>query len=351
MRPDLVMITQAVDEEDPVLGFTPGWINALARHVGRLSVYCLRKGKCDLPENVSLHVLGEGRLRRLWRLRKGLNSDLKLMNVRAVFAHMCPKYAVAAGRILRGNVPIILWYAQWASSRWLTAAHRISHVVLTPVEESCPIRSEKVRVVGHGIDTEKFKPIAGKPRNGVVVLSAGRMAREKRYDVLIEAVATTRKEWSHGDITLRILGSPCVERDHQYLSQLQRLVREKNLENVVEFRSAVPYTRVQEEYAACDVFVSTHVRHSLDKAPLEAMACGKIVLTTNQSFLPVLREYSDALIVNDAHPGELATRIIQVARMQPSEREKLGLALRQTVVRDHSLERLMEKVAEIISGL
>jgi glycosyltransferase involved in cell wall biosynthesis len=351
MQADTVMMTQAVDEEDPVLGFTPGWINALARHVGRLSVYCLREGKCDPHENVSLHVLGEGRLRRLWRLRKGLNSDLKQMKVRGVFAHMCPKYAVVARRILGPRVPVILWYAQWASSRCLTAAHNVAQVVLTPAEDSCPIRSNKVRVVGHGIDTEKFKPVPGQPRNGVVLLSAGRMALEKRFEFLIEALAMARKEWSHGDITLRILGSPCVERDHQYLSELKRLVRERNLENAVEFRPAVPYTRVEEEYANCDVFVSTTVRHSFDKAPLEAMACGKIVLTTNQSFLPVLREYSDALIADDAHRGELARRMIQVARMQPSEREKLGLALRQTVVRDHSLERLMEKVGEIVNSL
>jgi glycosyltransferase involved in cell wall biosynthesis len=177
------------------------------------------------------------------------------------------------------------------------------------------------------------------------------MALEKRFEFLIEALAMARKEWSHGAITLRSLGSPCVERDHQYLSELKRLVRERNLENAVEFRPAVPYTRVEEEYANCDVFVSTTVRHSFDKAPLEAMACGKIVLTTNQSFLPVLREYSDALIADDAHRGELARRMIQVARMQPSEREKLGLALRQTVVRDHSLERLMEKVGEIVNSL
>lgn len=351
MQADVVMITQAVDEEDPVLGFTPGWVNALARHVGRLSVYCLRRGKCNLRENVSLHVLGEGRIRRLWRLRKGLQSDLKRSTVRAVFAHMCPKYAIVARRILGPKVPVILWYTQWARTRWLTAAHRVSDVVLTAVEESCPIRSEKVRVVGHGIDTEKFKPDSREPRNGVLLLSTGRMAREKKYDVLIEAVATIRKEWASGDITVRIVGSPCVEKDHQYLSELKQLVREKDLESVVELRPAVPYTRVHEEYAACDVFVSTHLRHSLDKAPLEAMACGKIVLTTNQSFLPVLREYSDALIADDANPGELARRIVRVARMQLSERERLGFALRQTVVREHSLDRLMEKVAAIIDSL
>lgn len=351
MQVDAVMITQAVDEEDPVLGFTPGWVNALARHVGRLSVYCLRRGKCDLRENVSLQVLGEGKMRRLWRLRRGLKSDLKQRNIRAVFAHMCPKYAVVARRILGPKVPVLLWYTQWARTHWLAAAHRVSDVVLTAVEESCPIRSEKVRVVGHGIDTEKFEPVSREPRSGIVLLSAGRMAREKKYDLLIEAVSASRIEAASGDITVRIVGSPCVERDHQYLSELKRLVEKKGLERIVEFRPAVPYTRVHEEYAACDVFVSTHVRHSLDKAPLEAMACGKIVLTTNQSFLPVLREYSDGLIADDADPGELARRIVQVARMQPSERERLGLALRQTVVQEHSLDRLMKKVAAIISGL
>lgn len=348
---DAVMITQAVDEEDPVLGFTPGWINTLAERLRRLSVFCLRAGKHELRQNVCLRILGKGKARRLWRLRKGLKDDLRDMDVRAIFAHMCPGYAVAARRIVGKKVPITLWYAHSAKSFWLRLAHGVSQFVLTPTVESCPIRSQKVVVVGHGIDTEKFSPVLRKSDDRVVLLSAGRITSVKRYDFLIEAFARAMRLSSQHNLTLRILGSTCVSGDEAYLSELRRAVRERGLEGAVELRSAVPYTRMRDEYADCDIFVSTAIRHSIDKAPLEAMACGKVLLTSNTNFRSVLGEYADLLVANDEDPTDLAAKIVSFARMERSEKEKLGMALREIVVRDHNLKRLMEKVAKVISCL
>ncbi len=347
---DAIMITQAVDEEDPVLGFTPGWINALAKNLRRLSVYCLRAGKHSLRDNVSLHVLGEGKAVRLQRLRTGLRADVESMKARAIFAHMCPRYAVAASSIVRQAVPIFLWYAHSAKSLWLSLAHKVSRFVLTPTVESCPMRSPKVLVVGHGIDAQKFSPRPAKRRDGVVLLSAGRIAPLKRYDFLIEAVAQAAKSLPPGELRLRILGSPCVPQDEMCLSALTQLVRKTSLEHLVEFRPAVPYTQIEHEYADCDVFVSTAIRHSIDKAPLEAMASGKLVVTSNRNFRSVLGEHADLLVADDEKPGDLAGKIVAVARMEQSERERLGLVLRDIVIRDHDLGRLMEKIAHLISA-
>lgn len=345
------MITQAVDEDDPVLGFTPGWVNALAEHLGRLSVFCLKVGRHTRDENVTLRVLGEGRLRRLWRLRRGLKKELKGMEGGAVFAHMCPKYAVAARRIVGKDVPIILWYAHSARSSWLRRAYRVSRVVFTPTAESCPIESDKVRVVGHGIDTKKFSPASRREDSRTVLLSAGRITRVKRYEFLIEAVAQAAKSFARGELLLRIVGSTCVAEDERYFSELKGLAHSRGLEQMIEFRAAVPHSRIEEEYADCDLFLNTAIRHSIDKAPLEAVACGRVLLTANRNFRPVLGEYAETLVADDENPGDLARKIVEVARMPPSEREKLGRALREIVVRDHDLNRLMKHVAETITGL
>lgn len=351
MRVDAVMITQAVDEEDPVLGFTPGWVNSLADNVRRLSVFCLRAGERKLRDNVSLRVLGEGRIRRLWRLRKGLKAALKEMRIGAIFAHMCPRYAVAAKRIAGPNAPIILWYAHSAKSLWLTRAHRVSHLILTPTAESCPIRSEKVRVVGHGIDTEKFSPAFKGKGNGIVLLSAGRITPVKRYDFLIEAFAEAASSFSPGELALRILGSPSVPGDERCFRRLKEQVRERGLQRVVQFRAAVAYSRMEKEYADCEVFVNTSIRHSIDKAALEAMSCGKVLVTCNRNFRPVLGKHAELLVAEDERPGELARKIVRVARMRRSQREEIGVALREIVVREHDLNRLMKNVAETIAGL
>jgi glycosyltransferase involved in cell wall biosynthesis len=351
MMLDAVMITQVVDEEDPVLGFTPGWVNALASHVRSLTVYCLKAGKHELRENVVLRTLPRGRVKRIRRLRKGLRADLRQRNIGVVFAHMCPRYAVVARSVVRRRCPIVLWYAHSARSLWLRLAHGISQLVLTPTVESCPIRSAKVKVVGHGIDTDKFVPSNRKESDRLVLLSAGRITPLKRYDLLIEGVARAVELSPEQKFTLRILGSPAVRSDERCLSRLRQIVREKHLEKIVEFHPAVPYTRVPLEYSQCDIFICTAVRHSIDKAPLEAMACGKVLLTSNRNFRSVLDGHADSLVTEDETPADLGRRIAKLARMQPSQRETLGRSLREIVVRDHNLSRLMKRVADAVGGL
>jgi len=55
----LLVVTQVVDTEDPVLGFFVRWVEELAKHVESVEVICLREGKHMLPVNVHVHSLGK----------------------------------------------------------------------------------------------------------------------------------------------------------------------------------------------------------------------------------------------------------------------------------------------------
>ena len=63
----LLITTQAVDTDDPVLGFFVRWIEEFAKHAERVEVVCLREGKHGLPPNVRVHSLGKknGRVPRV----------------------------------------------------------------------------------------------------------------------------------------------------------------------------------------------------------------------------------------------------------------------------------------------
>ena len=54
----ILICTQAVDRDDPILGFFHAWIEEFAKHVEKITVVCLRKGKYDLPD-VEVIALGE----------------------------------------------------------------------------------------------------------------------------------------------------------------------------------------------------------------------------------------------------------------------------------------------------
>src|SRR3989344_7209303 len=59
VRPALLILTQKVDRDDPVLGFFHGWLVEFARRFERITVVCLEEGVHSLPKNVEVLSLGK----------------------------------------------------------------------------------------------------------------------------------------------------------------------------------------------------------------------------------------------------------------------------------------------------
>jgi len=85
-------------------------------------------------------------------------------------------------------------------------------------------------------------------------------------------------------------------------------VKEKNLENFVEFLGGVPDREMLEYYRNSDLLVNLTPAGSFDKALLEAMASGCLVLTSNDSFLNIL---GNKYLFKEKDLQNLAGKIIQ----------------------------------------
>ena len=96
---------------------------------------------------------------------------------------MNPEYIVAAGvlwKILHKR--IALWYTHKSVNLKLRIAAALANVVFTASKESFRLPTKKLRVVGHGIDTDFFFPDPAIKR-GDWFLSAGRLMKSKRHDL------------------------------------------------------------------------------------------------------------------------------------------------------------------------
>ena len=140
----LLITTQAVDLDDPVLGFFHRWVEELARHCEHISVICLKEGRHSLPANVTVYSLGksaQGRpasgwerfwlrihytfrfYRYIWSLRRDYD---------AVFVHMNPEYIVLGGvfwRLLGKRIG--LWYVHKSVTLRLRIAVFFAHAAFT----------------------------------------------------------------------------------------------------------------------------------------------------------------------------------------------------------------------------
>ena len=87
---------------------------------------------------------------------------------------------------------------------------------------------------------------------------------------------------------------------------------------------------------------------SVDKAVLEAMACGKLVLTSNEAFVNILKNKGAELMVKPNSPDDLAERIAALASLDVKTRTSIEAKLREEVVQNHNLDHLVQKIISII---
>ena len=270
----LLIVTQAVDRTDSDLGFFVRWIEEFAKHCENVIVICLREGEYSLPDNVEVAALGRAsrflRAVRLWHI-----SIARRGKYDAVFVHMNPEYIVVAGPLWRlMHKRIALWYTHKSVDLKLRIAEVFADRIFTASKESFRLKSNKVRVMGHGIDTEFFSPDPSIVR-GDWLLSVGRLMPSKRHDLAIQIAVKEGR-------ALRIAGEG-PER-----ARLEALA--KKLHATVQFLGGLTQAQLRDEYRRAAYLVHTSETGSLDKVVLEALACGLLVRTND----PALKALENA---------------------------------------------------------
>src|SRR3989344_3702433 len=169
---NLLVITQKVNKQDPVLGFFHGWLLALARRYDQLIVICLEVGEYDLPANVIVYPLGKPpagwsrsplkrfflKIGALWRFYVFIIGQRE--NYDAVFVHMNAEYVLWAGWFWRlARKKIGLWYNHTVGSGALKCAARWADVLMHTSPYAYTARYLQAVRMPAGIDIDLFKPL------------------------------------------------------------------------------------------------------------------------------------------------------------------------------------------------
>ena len=178
------------------------------------------------------------------------------------------------------------------------------------------------------------------PENhGLRLLSVGRIAPVKNHDTLIEAGRILKERGI--DFKVTMVGEISLDRDKHYVASIKEKIREFGLEDNFDFIGKVNHKDLPIQYRSHDIFIHLSKTGSLDKTVLEAMASGMRVLSSNdasRSFLPA------DLIFGDKNFKELADKIVIQSKPEPDNR------LRDYVVKNHNLDKLIDKISGIITG-
>ncbi len=340
----LVILTQVLDRHDAVLGFFHGWCEVFARHVSRLTVVAQRVGAVALPDNVELRSLGKeaggGRLRMAQRLGLALAGLRGARRPDAAWVHMVPRLVLyAAPILLPRRVPMFLWYTHKGVDASLRLAVPLVRRVFTASEESFRLGSGRRKrvVTGHGIDCRRFAP--GPGARDVDLLCVGRLSPSKGQVELLEAL-------------LRLPGPPprtviagdiLLAADEPWRERVRALAA--RLGPRVELAGSVPWPQMPDLMRRARVLANVSRTGSIDKVVLEAMACGALPLTCNESFAPLLGpELAPRLMFRPGDAQSLAGGLSSLLALPAVEARELAARLRETVLRSHDLEDLVPRM-------
>ena len=340
----IVFICQAVDAADPMQPTTVRWIDALARHpaVTRVTAVALRVGEHHLPPHVEVRSIGHRR--RSARLGRFYGEMLRAVRrgVDCFFVYQGGHYPLLLlpFRMLLGK-PVYQWKAHpYVSPVMRLYARFCDDKVFTSTPSAFPVALPNVRVVGQGIDTDRFRIVPGPKQERWVTV--GRISPVKQVDRMLRALARCNRRFGtrHG---LDLYG-PTPEIHLAYRQALERLVVTEGLDGLVTFHGPVRQETLPDVLGAYTIFLH-FCDGALDKTVVEAMACGLPVLSTNRCVAEIVPDHLRSSLILPGDDVEAQAAGMRAAgKWDADTRAGLGEQLRSLVLERHSVARLFDKM-------
>jgi glycosyltransferase involved in cell wall biosynthesis len=342
----LLVLTQAVDLDDPVLGFFHRWLEEFAQRFEHIHVICLKEGRHALPENVMVHSLGKegGRSRAkyirrfyayLWSLRREYD---------AVFVHMNEEYMLLGGLPWKMLGKKATLWRNYKTGSWMTpSASKLADAVFYTSPDSFVARYANAVQMPIGIDTRQFVP-PQTPPTPRTILFLGRFDAVKNVDVFVEALKLlyARGGKFHADI----YGSPTYAGD-AYARAVTEGAEELVRTGVLTFHPAVSHDATPSIYSSHAIYVNLTPSGSFDKTIGEAMASGCLVVSPNGAVRDVLGEY----FIEDIYPEAVAQILQKALELSSEDRAVYTASARQYIEKGHSLSLLSGRLVGVLDAI
>jgi glycosyltransferase involved in cell wall biosynthesis len=197
-----------------------------------------------------------------------------------------------------------------------------------------PHQHRKIRLIHHGVDTNRFRPAATPSLNTAppLILSVGRLVEKKGFDDLI--MACRELERKHIAFRCEVYG------DGPERERLQELIDSWALADRVVLFGARPVRKIIPAYQDADVFALTPFvtedgdRDGIPNVLLEAMASGLPVVTTGAGGISELVQDGVNGLLSEPRDVKGIAANLRRLLSDPSLRSRLGVLARRTVTHD-----------------
>ena len=261
---------------------------------------------------------------------------------------MFPEYL--PNRLAYAYARSVIWAAIRRADRVLTVSEASKRDIL----RFFTVSAGKVEVVPNGID-ERFGVPPSEEEVARIrerfqlydpfLLYAGNIKPHKNVERLIEAFQRLRQR-GFGQVRLLVIGDQVTK-----YAALRRAVHRCKVHKYVRFLGFVPDQMLAVLYRLADVFVFPSLYEGFGLPPLEAMASGTPVVTSNVSSLPEVVGDA-ALLVDPYDPSAIADAIERLLTDTTlrSEIVKRGYARAKQYSWERSVRRIREIYGEVAAS-
>jgi len=340
----LLILTQKVDNKDAILGFFHEWIREFSKNCESVMVICLWKGGVDLPENVKVYSLGKennsSKLNQVFSFYKYIWKYRKEYD--AVFVHMNQIYIVLGGWLWKlWHKKLALWYVHRQKSFSLWLATKFVDYIFTSSPESFTVKSDKMNYVGHGIDSSRFSGnFFNKDNSKIKIIHVGRISEIKDLKTLILAGEILKEKINN--LSIELYGDASNDVDREYVVELKKLIKEKDLGDVVLFKGSISNAEIAGVYSGANLSVNMSPQGGWDKVVIESLMAYCPVFASNLALKPVFGADVDKFLFEYKNPQDLAYKIEVFLALE--NKENIIKVLHDHAVAEYDFKNLMKKI-------
>ncbi len=213
------------------------------------------------------------------------------------------------------------------------------HVIATTepqteiLQEQYNVLERHVTVIPPGMDENRFSPVRQQERVDLRqrydlqphdVLTVGRMAANKGYDLLIQSMPTLLELVPDARL-IAAIGSEDSRRDEQGIAELKTVAKKAGIADKVVWVQYIPDEDLANYYRASSVFALSSRYEPFGMAAVEAMACGTpTVVTVHGGLFELIDFGNQALFADPNRPVEYGT-MLAIPMLYPTLANELSI--------------------------
>ncbi len=231
----------------------------------------------------------------------------------------------------------------------------ISNAIFDQVRKQ-GIAEEKIRLVSLRVDLTLFNPngfvesirqtLYFGDKLGIINIGyIGRLVDGKRLEDLLAAAANLKSQFQISNFKLLIFGQGAFE------FKLKKTAKNLGIEDKIEWRGFVPYTKIPEALSQIDIFVYPSWHEGFGRSIMEALAMEKAVVATRVGGIPdLIKDGENGFLVEPHNPEALAEKIKELMQNK-NLCEKFGKAGKEWVSQNFEWSEGIKKFANLFLEL